>query len=308
MLIVTSYENPDIDCIACSVGYAELKNKLGIPTKAVYWGNYSLEVEFVKNFCKAFPVEKDTGKYTPHDEIVLVDTSATHLINPRISAEQVIEIYDHRELTQSEGFPAAKTYIDLVGSCSTLITELFQKDNLIPSPVSAIYLYSGIISNTVNFRGQVTTQRDITAANWLKSLINLPGNYVESMFKTKSKLDSSNISGIIKDDFAVREFAGRRIGIAQIEVTDLENLLKKLKAEILKTLEEQRTEYSLDFVFFTGIDILNGFNVFIAADDKSKAIFSEALGIKLNRGGTKADLVMLRKQIWPKVKKLLEKK
>jgi manganese-dependent inorganic pyrophosphatase len=127
VLIVTSYENPDIDCIACSIGYSELKNKLGIKTKAVYRGNYSLEVEFVKGFCAAFPVEKDTGEYTPEDEIVLVDTSAAHLINPKIPVEQVIEIYDHRELTQSEQFPAAKTYIELVGSCSTLITELFQK-------------------------------------------------------------------------------------------------------------------------------------------------------------------------------------
>jgi hypothetical protein len=72
-------------------------------------------------------------------------------------------------------------------------------------------------------------------------------------------------------------------------------------------LEELRAEHSLDFVFFTGIDILAGFNLFIAADDKSLEVFSEALGLELNSSGTKVDFVLLRKQIWPKVKNLLER-
>ncbi|MGI5826761.1 MAG: DHHA2 domain-containing protein [Patescibacteria group bacterium] len=307
MLIVTSYENPDIDCIACSIGYAELKNKLGISTKAVYSGNHSLEVEFVKNFCKAFPVEKDAGEYLFEDAIVLVDTSTPHVINPQIPLNKVVEIYDHRELAQPEKFPAAKSYIEMVGSCSTLIAELFQKNNFTPSLVSAIYLYSAIISNTVNFKGQVTTDRDIEAADWLKGLIALPDNYVELMFRAKSKITSANIGRVITEDYAVREFGGRRVGIAQIEVADLENLLKELKPEIVAVLEKMRAKYELDLIFFNGIDILKGFNIFMTVDEKSNMFFSEVLGLELSSDGTKTDFVMLRKQIWPKVKNLLER-
>ena len=64
MLYVTSYNDPDIDCIACVIGYVELLNLTGVKAKAIYSGETNLEVNFVKQFTGYFPIEKHLENYT----------------------------------------------------------------------------------------------------------------------------------------------------------------------------------------------------------------------------------------------------
>ena len=47
--------------------------------------------------------------------------------------KKVIEIFDHRQLVFLDKFINSKNHIELVGSCATLITEEFIKNNLKPS-------------------------------------------------------------------------------------------------------------------------------------------------------------------------------
>jgi inorganic pyrophosphatase/exopolyphosphatase len=305
MIIVTSYICPDLDGIACSIAYTELLKGLGKEVKATYYGDLGLEVNFVKKFTNRFPVERHHGTYGPDDDFILVDTADPDAIEPTIPPEKVIEIFDHRQLVFIDKFINSKNKIELVGSCATLITEEFQKNNLKPSASTATYLYSAIISNTINFKNSVTTQRDKDAVKWLESFLSLPNDYIKQMFGSKSTITANNLYQVLNQDFAVKTISNKKVGIAQIEIVNLEAMLNKLGNELTMVLKRFKKENSLDYVFFTGIDIFEGYNVFYTIDTESNNLFAKALGNPNLKTGYKTDSIVMRKQIWPKLESVL---
>jgi inorganic pyrophosphatase/exopolyphosphatase len=304
MIIVTSYRNPDLDGIACSIAYVELLQIQGKEAKATYYGHLGLEVDFVKKFTGHFPVENQHGGYSPDDSFMLVDTADPDAIDPDIPIDKVIQIYDHHLVVFTEKFPNAKALIDQVGSCSTIITEEIKKHQIKPSQTSALYLYSAIISNTINFKNAVTTERDKQAAQRLTSLLDLPSNFIQQMFLSKSNVDSSNFKQIIEQDFSTKEINGENFGIAQLEIANLDNFINPNKQEIEDFLKHLKDARKLDYVLFMGIDILKGFNRFIVVDDQSRRLFQELLDLKSFPMDAKVDHIIMRKQLWPKLKDL----
>lgn len=305
MIIVTSSHNPDLDGIACSIAYSELFNKLGEDSKATYYGEIGLEVEFVKKYTNYFPIEKHNEEHDINTKFVLVDAANPEVIEPTILPEKVIEVFDHRQLVFVEKFINAKKTIELVGSCATLITEEFQKNSLVPSENAAIYLYSAIISNTINFKNLVTTERDKKAADWLKTFTSLPGDYIERMFDSKSNINSDNLYQVLNQDFAIKAFNGKKIGIAQIEITKLETKIKEWGNKLTEVIDQLKKENSLDYILFTGIDIFEGFNIFYIIDEESREMFSKVLEIPDLKPGYKTKEIIMRKQIGPKIEKVL---
>lgn len=304
MIVVTTYDSPDIDGIACSIAYTELLNKLKKEAEATYFGVLGLEVEFVKKYTNYFPIKKHEGKYADDTQFVIVDTTDPNGIEPSIPPEKIIEIFDHRQQVFLEKYVNAKIKIELVGSCATLITEEFKKNNVEPSENVAIYLYSAIISNTINFKNLVTTQRDKDAVNWLKNFMSLPKDYIKMMFSSKSNVTSDNLYDVIDQDFAINKYKDKTIGIAQIEITDLEARIKDWGEKLPEVLNRLKEENNLDYVFFSGIDIFEGFNIFYSVDEKSRKLFSKALEIPNLKSGYKTKEIIMRKQIWPKLGKL----
>src|SRR3989338_2413616 len=101
------------------------------------------------------------------DEVILVDASDLNGLEGKISAEKVIEIIDHRKIHEADKFSKAKAQIELVGAAATLVAEKFIQNKVDISKESATLVYGAIISNTLNFKGSVTTDRDKVAAEWL---------------------------------------------------------------------------------------------------------------------------------------------
>jgi manganese-dependent inorganic pyrophosphatase len=301
MIVVTSYKNPDLDGIACIIAYAELLNKKNIPATALYYGNFGLEVNFVKQYTNYFPIDKHVGEYDKNTEFILVDTADPDAIESSIFLKKVKEIFDHRQLVFVDKFINAKKHIELVGSCATLITEEFQKNNLTPSKNTAIYLYSAIISNTINFKNSITTPRDINAANWLKEISNLDENYIYEMFTAKSNVTNDNLFEVLLNDLAIKNIGNKKVSIAQIEMVDVERMSTDLNEALLVTLNRFKEDNQLDYLLFTGIDVVKGYNIFYTIDQKSQNLFSRVLNIPNLVPGYKTDFIIMRKQFWPKV-------
>lgn len=303
-IIVTSYRNPDLDGVACSIAYSELLNKTGKDAKPTYFGRVSLEVDYIREYSGEFPIDKKNGGYSDEGLFVLVDTSDPDAIDPAIPVEKVIEIFDHRKLVFTKDFINAKINVEQVGSCATLITEEFKKHKINPGKIAGLYLYGAIVSNTINFKNMVTTKRDKLAANWLKSSLKLPTDFIKQMFLSKSNVNSSNFEKIIEQDFSTKEIKGKKVGIAQLEVAELDNFIDPNKDELENFLKRLRRKKKLDYILFTGIDILKGFNRFIVVEEKSKKLFKKVLSLKTFPMDTKVDYIIMRKQIWPKLKNL----
>ena len=102
---------------------------------------------------------------------VLVDISDPNHMEPFVTLENVAEVYDHHyghEQLWKEKLPHS-TYIERVGACATLIWEKF-KENAFHSSISTLnanLLYTAIFANTLNFKSQVTSDRDLLASEEL---------------------------------------------------------------------------------------------------------------------------------------------
>jgi manganese-dependent inorganic pyrophosphatase len=112
-------------------------------------------------------------------------------------------------------FPNAKVQIELVGSASSLVAERFIKNNIEISKESAILLCGAIVSNTLNFKGGVTTERDREAFEYLNKIAQLPSNFSKELFKSKSDLSGSKLKERILGDLAWFNMGNNKVGISQ---------------------------------------------------------------------------------------------
>jgi inorganic pyrophosphatase/exopolyphosphatase len=304
-MLVTSYENPDLDGAACSMAYAEFLQKLGSDAVCGIFGNLHAETLFVfQTFQIEPPLHAEdiiNGSYN----IVLTDASDTTGISSQVNPKQVIEIIDHRKLNKASKFPHAKVQIELVGSAATLIAEKFHANNTEISKASAVLLYSAIISNTVNFLADVTTDRDRKMVEWLTNKFQLPQNYIHSMFAYKSTFNDP-LKEVLLHDAAFWEFSGLKLCILQLEIIDVDMFFEKRASEISAVIQQIKENRAQDLIFLTVVDVEKGMNTFFTIDNESEKIVEKALQVEFRDHIAKRDGVIMRKSIIPQVKEVIE--
>ena len=192
MILVTSYQDPDLDGTACSVAEAEFLVRQGEEAVAGLFGKLHREAQAViRTFNLEWPFNA-MEVIDQVDEIVLTDASDLRGLPPQIDPQKVTVIIDHRKEYNPDDFPNADLQIELVGSAATLVMEHFMKEGIVPGKTAA-YLLAAIVSNTVNFQNKVTTQRDREAFDWLKNQRELPEDFVQQLFESKSTFTHENL-------------------------------------------------------------------------------------------------------------------
>lgn len=305
-ILITGYTNPDLDGTACAIAYAEYLTKTHKPAMAIVFGTPQAEAQFVLDTFSVPQPESGEKALSAKDKIILVDASDTIGISKQIDPLQVIEIFDHRKLNEADKFPHATVHIELIGSCATLIAEKFAEGTVSISKSSAALLYSAIISNTVNFMANVTTDRDREMAAWLLTQFTLPTHYVHAMFAAKSVFDKP-LTEIFDDYFATFVFGGKRVGIAQLEIVETEKFVNNRRNDIDRALTQLKKQYSLDYIFLTAINVEKGGNTFYVIDDASRELLEKTLLVSFLGNIAKRPGVMMRKTINPLLKAWLEK-
>lgn len=302
-LLVTPYMDPDLDGTACAYGYVEYLCKNGRDAIAGIFGTPYREAQFVMN---KFNIPKfvDANSIIGQvDKIIIVDASDTRGLSKRVDPKKVIEVIDHRKINDADSFPNAIKQIEMVGSAATLIAEKFHQNGTEISLESAALLFSAIVSNTINFRANVTTDRDHKMANWCKKQFPLQEGYVHEMFSDKSKFEGSLKDKLI---FATFNFNNRDLGIAQLEIINAEDFVRNNLGEIKKILAEKKVEKSLDSALLTCIDLENAFNIIIVSDNETKKLIEQALSMEFENEVGKKNGILMRKEIVPLIKKTLE--
>lgn len=304
-LLVTPYKDPDLDWTACAFGYAEFLHKNNENAiAAVFWTPHR-ESQFVLKEFNIPDLENAENLVNNVDWIIIVDASDLRGLSNQIQPEKVIEVIDHRKVHEAHNFPNAKIQIELVGSAATLIAEKFHSSKITISEESAALLFSAIVSNTINFQANVTTKRDHEMADWLQTKFSLPENYIHKMFVDKSQF-KKNLKETFIDDFATFHFNNHNLGIAQLEIVNVNNFVKKNLVEIKKILEELKKEKSLELIFLTCIDLETAFNQIIVVDESTENLIKKALKVIFKNGVTKRDGILMRKEIVPLIKEVLE--
>ena len=192
--------------------------------------------------------------------------------------------------------PNLKIQIELIGAAATLVAERFKNENIDISRESAILLYYGIISNTMNLKIKLTSQKDIEMANWLKSKVpEITDETTTEIFVKKSQIGESlreEMEVEFKDQFMTISWS-----MGQLEVANVDDFLNKYEDDIRKILDTVSKENDVDYISVNCMDIINGYSIIVARDDKTAKVISDAVGFEFKDLKAKTNELVSRKEI-----------
>ena len=304
-VLVTSYVNPDLDGVACATAYAHMLQENGRTAEAKFFGAPLGEVVFASK--EASTSIKPITDSSAYDEIIIVDVSRMHDLDPSIDPLKVIEVIDHRSIIEAEPFKNARIQIELVASCATLVTERIKASGQNPSRGDALLLYTAIISNSLNFRTPMTTDRDRAMAQWLENIAKPPANYLHDFYLAKSEIHLP-LTDHLDADFTDYTFGGKKTGIAQLEMIDMKKYFMQHLQEFVETLNTLKQRYALDYMLFNGADPEAGTSFIFCDDLVAQQHLSRALDVTFTENFAYPSTLLMRKQISSKLKAELEHK
>lgn len=291
--LVTSYVNPDLDGYACMYAYAEL-----LQAEARVAGKPHPEAAWVAKQLNA-PLNA-LRSVSGYSAFILVDTAEPTAIDLDIPRQHVTEVIDHRQLHNAAAFRNAKIDIQLVGAAATLIAERMQRARHTPSRQAAGLLHAAIVSNTLNFQGNVTTQRDKDAAAWLQQYSKLTKKFLRDMFLAKSDLKGRKLRATMEGDAAVFVHNGKTIAYAQLEVIGAEGLVRSRLGEIESILGRMKEKEGAVYTFLSIIDLEKAQNIFVTID--SKILLETVLGLRFKGAVARRKGLLMRKEVRPMLK------
>lgn len=300
--IVVTYKNADLDCVASAYAYSEYLTKKGTSASYYISGLVQDEANIV---CKLFNISLINKKQEIRDEdIIVVDTNTLSSVD-YVKPQNIIEFIDHHpdsgDIKYCEN---AVLRLYEVGAVCTIIAEMFKENNIDISRESAILLYYGIISNTVNLKSKVTTERDIDILEWLKGQCHeIDEKLVAKIFEEKSKFDVQDLRRFmeVEEKFVLNT---DELIIGQLEITNALEFLDKYKDNIDEIINNVYEDYKVKYIFINIIDILNGYHLIYAFDKASILYLEEKFNVSFINGMYKEDKIVLRKEIKKYLKSL----
>ena len=134
---------------------------------------------------------------------------------------------------------------------------MYHEHNVPIEPKIAGLLCSAILSDTLMFRSPTCTAMDKAAAEKLAEIAGVKCEELASeMFAAGSNLKNKSPEEIFYQDFKKFNDSNINFGVGQISSMNKEEL-SACKGKLLPYMEEVRTSYGLDMVFFMMTDIIN---------------------------------------------------
>ena len=303
--VVTSYINPDMDGISLMYAYTEYLRKKGWSADYYFEGTLKKEVQIILD---KFNIRlENIDDIKDNDEIVLVDTNYLRELSKKVKPDNIVEIIDHHNREDwIDNYKNINVHIELIGAAATLVAEMFKNNNVPISRESAILLYYGIISNTMNLKIKLTNEKDIEMSNWLKTIVpEITDDVTKEIFEMKSEI-GDNLREEMEVEFK-DQFMSISWSMGQLEVANVDKFLNKYEDKIREILETVSKENKVDYISVNCMDIINGYSVIVAYNDATANLITDATGIKFNNLKAKVNELISRKEIVKIVRNIYHK-
>ena len=294
MKIVTSGNRYiDIDAYAGCIAYANMLKMKGIEAKAVSTAkmNESIVPSLLKLNPKLEKYEEDDN-----DEYIIIDVSNKKYFDNIVNQNRVIEIIDHH--TGFEDYwknkLGKKANIEFIGAVATLIVEAYEREKLIEKiPKDIAYLLmAAILDNTLNFKANVTNNRDIVAYNKLQKIVGAEKAYAEKYFSECQLCIEKNLKIAIENDTKIENVNSVLPKVfGQLTIWDKKSILDNKKL-IYDTLYNIGTEWMMNLIC-----LKEGKTYIIAPDIEVQKKLEKLLHGKFETDIMELDNVWLRKEI-----------
>ncbi len=224
-----------------------------------------------------------------HRQVVLVDHNERGQAVAGIEEAEVIGVIDHHRVADFQTRTPPYMRVEPVGSTSTIVAKIFAEEDIeTPAPIAGVLL-SGILADTLLFRGPTTTREDRRVAGLLAARTGVDMDELGGhILKLASDVSDRSAEELLTTDFKEFTIDGLYIGIGVIETTSGPDVLAR-RAELLSAMERLRTEHGYACMLFAVIDILRERTTILVVGHEAAvaAVFDTVLedGHVINRPG-----------------------
>jgi manganese-dependent inorganic pyrophosphatase len=188
--------------------------------------------------------------------LVLVDHNERGQSVAGIEEAEIVGVIDHHRVADFQTSTPPFMRLEPVGSTSTIVAKLFNEAGLpIPAPIAGILL-SGLLADTLLFRGPTTTNEDRRIASQLALVA---GQDVDELgmriLELASDVSDRTAEQLLTGDFKELKVDGTQFGIGVIETTNAGDVLAR-RQELLHEMAKLG-ERGYASVLFAVIDILH---------------------------------------------------
>ena len=268
-ILVFGHQNPDTDAITSAISYAYLLNQQGLEAEAVALGQVNEETAYALNeFGQEAPrVIESIGTQT--DTVALVDHNESQQSVADLAEVEVHSVVDHHKIGDFTS-AALLTFIAKPYGCSqTIIFELFQEKGIeIPKEIAGLML-SAIISDTLLFKSPTTTEKDQEVGLALAEIAGVDVEaYGLALLKSGTNVDAKSASEIADGDAKSFEMDGKPVRIGQINVVDVDDVLKR-KDEVIAAMKDlvAKNEYAAFLLVVTNILTSDSEGLLVGSED-----------------------------------------
>jgi inorganic pyrophosphatase len=296
-IVTTGNSYLDIDGYASIVALTELYNTIGVPAKGV--SSRATPNASVPKLVQKWGETLDRDyKPTPEDNFSIVDLSNPEFFDPIVDISRVREIIDHHVGFEHiwETRPDVAATIEFIGAACTLVWEEWKTAGVSKaiSTDSASLLACGILDNTLNFKADVTTDRDKKAYVELAIIAGLDAEWPETYFKACQEELVRDLSNNLKNDTKVLSYnhLGTDIATGQIIVWGAQKFIELHQSELSKTMKSQSKKW-----FINILDLQAGLSYFFCQDTEIQKNVEKLFKIQFASDTATNPRLYLRKEI-----------
>jgi len=240
--------------------------------------------------------------------VILVDHNEMSQSIEGVETADIIEIIDHHRLGDITTDLPVYFRNEICGSCSTIISELFEEyDVVIPADYAGL-MVSAIISDTLNFHSPTSTKKDYNQAVKLAKIADVDLEELgEEIMTISASLESKNASEIVNTDIKEFNISSYKLAVGQVNVLTREDLVT-VHEEVIAYMDSYCLAHRLDMVamMFSLIDGSGSYLLTVGRDSGllleafSKYIVQEKEFIFL------PDIISRKQQVLPIISKHLQ--
>lgn len=282
---VIGHEKPDVDSVVAAIALAKLfktDSCFGYENPiAVLASEINNETAYVlERFGIKTPPILTEDMLSDEDQFVLVDHNEETQRSKLVQESRVVEIIDHHKVSFKSESPIYMTFKPW-GSTATIITWMFEKNDIGIDDQTAQLLLSAILSDTVGMQSATTTEKDREYVAMLaeKAGVSDIKELTTEIFKAKSDIGSLSEEEMVRNDYKVFDFSGKKVFIGQLETVQQNEVLTQKEA-LIRAMESIKQDEGLDEIFLAISDILAVNTQLLFANGNEQMIAEKAFGVE----------------------------
>lgn len=205
-------------------------------------------------------------------KIILVDHNEASQSVEGIEKAELLEVIDHHRIGDVSTNKPIYFRNEIIGSTASIITKIFEEQEIdIPVDIASLLL-SALISDTLNLKSPTTTKADVRIADKLQQISGLDRFvFAQEMYEATSNFKNKSYQEIINQDIKTFYISDQELMVSQVVVyhfEELETIIDKFETE----MDDFVDRYRLDLLVVIFTSVVDNGSIILAAGKLENAV------------------------------------